>query len=62
MAWEPFSAEAIALDGELRRLHQAGKLSGAIDAIKAALQRAHREGPSNESYEDFERRHQTQGG
>lgn len=54
MAWTPFSAEAVKLDVEIRRLHKSGKISDALDLIKAALDKAHREGPSNISYEDFE--------
>lgn len=55
MAWTPFSAEAVLLDSRLRQLHRDGKTSQALDAINDALERAHREGPSNISYEDFER-------
>jgi len=54
MAWGPFSAEAVELDGVLRSLHAAGRTSEAVDAIKAALDKAHRAGPSNTTYGAFE--------
>lgn len=54
MAWTPFSAEAVRLDSQLRKLHDEGRSSAALDAIKQALERAHREGPSNITYEEFE--------
>jgi hypothetical protein len=40
----------------LDRLNRAGRISDAIDVIKAALEKAYRDGPSNESYQDFEAR------
>lgn len=55
MAWGPFSAEAVTLDSKLRQLHKQGRISGAMEAIEKALERAHTEGPSNMSYEEFER-------
>jgi hypothetical protein len=55
MVWGPFSAEAVNLDCEIRRLHAHGRTTDAIRAIEEALARAHREGPSNVPYEQFER-------
>lgn len=57
MAWTGFSAEAVDLDTTLRKLHREGRVSEAIGAIKAALARAYQDGPSNISYEEFERSH-----
>ena len=54
MAWTSFSAEAVRLNGELQRAHKNGQTSLALDLIVTALEKAHREGPSNQSYEDFE--------
>lgn len=54
MAWKPFSAEAIVLEGKLHNLRQAGRSSEMIDVIVKALEKAHRDGPSNMSYETFE--------
>jgi hypothetical protein len=54
MAWTSFSAEAIELHAQVRKLERQGRISDMIDVIKAALEKAHREGPSNESYADFE--------
>lgn len=54
MPWTPFSAEAVLLDSKLRKLHRQGRTTDAIEAIEAALEAAHRQGPSNMSYEDFE--------
>ena len=54
MAWTPFSAEAIQLDTTLRRLHREGRISDALDAINTALEKAHRDGPSNMTYEESE--------
>lgn len=54
MTWGPFSAEAVTLDGELQKLHKEGRVSDALNAIKAALDKAHRVGPSNISYAEFE--------
>lgn len=54
MAWTPFSAEAVRLDTQLRKLHKEGRLSEAVETIKQALERAHRDGPSNTTYEEFE--------
>jgi hypothetical protein len=54
MAWTPFSAEAIRLDSQLRKLHAQGRISDALNVIVAALDKAHRGGPSNTSYEAFE--------
>lgn len=56
MAWTAFSAEAVELHGRLHRLNEAGRISDALEAITAALEKAHRLGPSNESYEAFEAR------
>lgn len=56
MAWTRFSGEAVKLHSQLHRLNQAGRISDAIDAIKVALEKAYRDGPSNESYQDFEAR------
>ena len=56
MAWTPFSAEAIDLDCRLRQLHKAGKTTVALEAIKTALAKAHKYGPDNVSYEQFEAR------
>lgn len=56
MAWTPFSAEAVDLDTQLRRLHREGRVSEATQAIVAALERAHRHGPTGETYEQFEAR------
>lgn len=55
MAWTPFSAEAVMLHGEIGRLDKQGRISDALELIVQALEKAHREGPSNISYEDFER-------
>jgi hypothetical protein len=55
MPWTPFSAEAIWLNTEVERLIKRGQRTAAIDMIKQALEKAHREGPSNISYEEFER-------
>lgn len=54
MVWGPFSTEAVRLDSELRKLHKAGRISDALMLIESALDKAHREGPSNISYEEFE--------
>jgi len=54
MAWGLFSAEAVKLDVMLRRLHKEGRTSDALGAIVAALEKAHRDGPSGTTYEDFE--------
>lgn len=54
MAWTPFSAEAVELDSLLRRLHREGRTSDAVAAIVQALEKAHRTGPSNLSYEQAE--------
>lgn len=54
MAWTPFSAEAVRLDTQVRKLHREGRTSDALELIDAALERAHREGPSNTTYEQFE--------
>lgn len=56
MTWTPFSAEAVELHSTLHRLNRAGRITDAVDAIKAALKKAHIAGPSNESYEAFEAR------
>ncbi|WP_374553183.1 hypothetical protein [Sphingobium yanoikuyae] len=56
MAWTPFSGEAVELHCQLDRLNRAGRISDAIDVIKAALEKAYRDGPSNENYKDFEAR------
>jgi hypothetical protein len=54
MAWTPFSAEAVNLDTELRKLHREGRTSEAVELIVDALVRAHRDGPSKISYEQFD--------
>lgn len=54
MSWGPFSAEAVALDTELRRLHRLGRVSEALGLISDALAKAHAEGPSNLTYAQFE--------
>lgn len=54
MAWTPFSAEAVELDTKIRRLHKEGRTSDAINLIKTALEKAHRDGPSNKTYEQFD--------
>lgn len=56
MAWTPFSAEAIELHILLRKLDKDGRVSEALEAIDAALEKAHREGPSGVTYEEFEAR------
>jgi hypothetical protein len=56
MAWTAFSAEAIDLKLKVLKLERDGRLSEATDAIVAALERAHRDGPSGETYEEFEAR------
>lgn len=53
MAWGPFSAEAVRLDSHLRQLHRQGRTSEALDAIVAALDKANRDGPSNQTYDHF---------
>ncbi|MEV9168643.1 hypothetical protein AB0133_26750 [Klebsiella pneumoniae] len=55
MPWTPFSAEAVLLDSKLRKLHKEGRISDAIVAIEQALETAHKQGPSNMPYEEFER-------
>lgn len=54
MAWTGFSAEAVRLHSELQRLNKHGRISDALELIKAALEKAHRDGPSNMTYEQFE--------
>lgn len=54
MAWTPFSAEAIMLETELRRLGPS-RISDRIEVIKQALEKAHRHGPSDMSYGEFEK-------
>jgi hypothetical protein len=54
VTWTPFSAEAIVLDSQCRRLHAEGRITDAIAAIEEALERAHRDGPSNISHDEFE--------
>ena len=56
MAWTAFSAEAIDLKLEVLRLESQGRLSEATAAIERALEKAHRDGPSGETYEQFEAR------
>lgn len=41
-----FSAEAARLDAELRKLHKRGQFSAALELIREALEKAHRDGPS----------------
>lgn len=54
MSWGPFSAEAIALDSELRKLRGDPNTNKAIQRIEAALEHAHLHGPSNMTYAEFE--------
>lgn len=54
MAWTSFSAEAVTLDSQLRKLHREGRVSDAVEAIQRALEKAHRDGPSNISSMQFE--------
>lgn len=54
MAWTPFSAEAIKLEAKIRLLTKQGRTSDVTEAIAEALEQAHRNGPSNMSYEGFE--------
>lgn len=56
MAWTAFSAEAIDLKLKVLKLEQQGRLSEAVAVIEQALEKAHREGPSGETYEQFEAR------
>lgn len=56
MAWTAFSAEAIDLKLKVLKLESEGRLSEATAEICAALEKAHREGPSGETYEQFEAR------
>lgn len=56
MAWAHFSAEAVELHSLVRKLDREGRIVVAVQAIEAALEKAYREGPSNESYADFEAR------
>lgn len=56
MAWTAFSAEAIDLKLKVLKLERDGRLSEATDAIVAALEKAHRDGPSGEAYKEFEAR------
>lgn len=53
MTWTAFSTEAVILDSQVRKLHKDGRSTDAILAIEQALERAHRHGPSNISYEGF---------
>jgi hypothetical protein len=55
MAWTPFSAEAVRLHTELIKLNKRGATSEALNLIVAALEVAHRQGPSNMSYEEIDR-------
>ena len=54
MAWTPFSAEAVRLCTLVNRLNNHGRISEMIEAAKAALEKAHRDGPSDMTYEEFE--------
>lgn len=54
MAWTPFSAEAVRLHSDLLKLNKDGRISEALDLINKALEEAHRNGPSNMTYEQFE--------
>jgi len=56
MAWTPFSSEAVELDTAIRKLHREGRISESLDLICKALEKAQCDGPSNETYEEFERR------
>lgn len=60
MAWTPFSAEAIRLHLLLGKLDKQGRTSAALEAIDVALTKAHRDGPSNTTYEQFEAECETQ--
>jgi hypothetical protein len=52
--WRGQSAETIHLDCEIRKLHKQGRTSEALRVIEAALEKAHRDGPSDMTYEEFE--------
>lgn len=54
MAWTPFSAEAVRLHSDLLKLNKVGRISEALDLINKALEEAHRNGPSNMTYAEFE--------
>lgn len=54
MAWTPFSAEAVRLNGEIERLNKSGHITAALDLIVKALEKAHRDGPDKITYEQFE--------
>lgn len=54
MAWTPFSAEAIDLKLAVLKLEREGRVSEATGIIVEALERAHRDGPSNKTYAEFE--------
>lgn len=54
MAWTPFSAEAVELHTLVGRLNKQGRITDALEAINAALEKAHHDGPSNKTYEQFE--------
>jgi hypothetical protein len=62
MAWTPFSVEAIDLHIAVGKLDKQGRVSDALQLIGEALERAHRDGPSSMTYDEFlareERRHQ----
>ena len=51
MAWTPFSYEAVNLHTLIRKLDNEGRMSAAVEAISVALELAHKNGPSNVSYE-----------
>jgi hypothetical protein len=54
MSWGPFSAEAVLLDSKIRELHKGRDATAAIEAIGQAMERAHRDGPSNMTWEEFD--------
>lgn len=55
MVWGPFSAETVILSTDLQRLFLEGRTSDALIEINVALERAYQKGPSNISYEEFNR-------
>lgn len=54
MAWTSFSAEAVQLDTELRKLYQERQVGAALELIREALEKAHRYGPSDIACEEFD--------
>lgn len=55
MSWTPFSAEAVNLSVLVNKLQKHGRISEALEAIGVALEKAHKDGPSNITYAQFER-------